>query len=110
MARELSVPEPLLNIIFKETSEFTKLNFHISFEAPPVRGSRFSIDPLTPNSDRPLLRKPDNPSLILINQNLNLRPALQNPIRLRCFDNFLEFFSQRIGHALHQDRHIFSLL
>lgn len=105
MAKELSAPDPLLNIILEELLELTKLNFHVSLEAPPVRGSRFSIDPFMPCLDKPALRRMDKSSFIIINQNLNLRRALQNPIQLRRFDNSLESFLQQIEHALRLDHH-----
>ena len=46
IARGPSIPEPLLRIYFSDLSLSFTSNFQISFDAPPVKGSRFMISPL----------------------------------------------------------------
>ena len=46
MAKGPSIPEPFLRMYSFVSILVKTLNLHISFEAPPVRGTRFEISPL----------------------------------------------------------------
>ena len=107
IARGPSIPEPLLRIYFSDLSLSFTSNFQISFDAPPVKGSRFMISPLMDSLSSFLIK--DCLTLGSFSP-LSLHLFHQNPIPPHYFDNFLRFFWQQIEHEPHLGHHKFSLL